>query len=142
MPYAGRNMPSFALTQLKSIIDSRYKERVSVEIYYINQDFAVRQGTDFYEGWIVRKGDAFDVISTGKVEKIEEIYTNMYSSGQDLTDHDFYVLTNGDFNLPVSGQSVDFVQTFNVGVAVIPEPDAAILFALGLVIAHRRLGRR
>ena len=49
MPYAGRNMPSFALTQLKSIIDSRYKERVSVEIYYINQDFAVQQGTDFYE---------------------------------------------------------------------------------------------
>jgi len=51
------------------------------------------QGTDFYEGWIVRKGDAFDVISTGKVEKIDSVYTNMYSSGQDLTDHSFYVLT-------------------------------------------------
>ena len=26
MPFAGRNMPSFALTQLKSIIDSRHKD--------------------------------------------------------------------------------------------------------------------
>jgi len=51
------------------------------------------EGTDFYEGWIVRRGDAFDVISTGKVEKTDDVYTNMYSSGDDLTDHDFYVLT-------------------------------------------------
>ena len=51
------------------------------------------EGTDFYEGWIVRRGDDFDVISTGKVEKADEVYTNMYTSGADLTDHDFYVLT-------------------------------------------------
>jgi len=50
-------------------------------------------GTDFYEGWVVRKNPNFDVISTGKVEKINGIYTNTYSSGQDLTDHNFYVLT-------------------------------------------------
>jgi len=50
------------------------------------------KGTDFYEGWVVRKSP-FDVISTGKIEKKNGVYTNMYSSGQDLTDHDFYVLT-------------------------------------------------
>jgi hypothetical protein len=51
------------------------------------------EGTDFYEGWIVRRGDNFSVISTGKVEKVDGVYTNAYSSGEDLTDHDFYVLT-------------------------------------------------
>lgn len=49
-------------------------------------------GTDFYEGWIVRN-TPLDVISTGAVEKKDGIYTNMYISAQDLTDHDFYVLT-------------------------------------------------
>jgi len=49
MPFAGRNLPSFALTQLKSVIDTQYTDRVSVEICYLNQDFAVDLGTDFYE---------------------------------------------------------------------------------------------
>lgn len=49
MPFAGRNLPSFALTQLKSVVDNQYDDRVSVEIYYLNQDFAVQLGTDFYE---------------------------------------------------------------------------------------------
>jgi len=51
------------------------------------------QGTDFYEGWIVRRGVRFSVISTGEVEKIDGVYTNMYQSSEDLTDHSFYVLT-------------------------------------------------
>ena len=38
------------------------------------------QGTDFYEGWIVRRGVRFSVISTGEVEKIDGVYTNMYQS--------------------------------------------------------------
>ena len=50
-------------------------------------------GTDFYEGWIVRKGVNFDVISSGVVNKVEDVYTNLYASLQDLTDHSFYVLT-------------------------------------------------
>lgn len=50
------------------------------------------EGTDFYEGWIVRNSPS-SVISTGVAEKENGVYTNMYSSGQDLTDHDFYVLT-------------------------------------------------
>lgn len=32
------------------------------------------QGTDFYEGWIVRRVNSFSVISTGKVKKVEGIY--------------------------------------------------------------------
>ncbi len=50
-------------------------------------------GTDFYEGWIVRTGLKFDVISSGKLEKVDGQYVNKYSSAQDLTGHKFYVLT-------------------------------------------------
>lgn len=58
-------------------------------------------GTDFYEGWIVRKAvnDSnnvlipFDFISTGKATKTGDAYVNTYTSGADLTDHTFYVLT-------------------------------------------------
>jgi len=49
-------------------------------------------GSDFYEGWIVRQSP-FDFISTGKLEKTDGQYQNTYASEQDLTDHDFYVLT-------------------------------------------------
>jgi hypothetical protein len=50
-------------------------------------------GTDFYEGWIVRGGIGFSVISTGRVEMVEGKYQNAYASGRDLTDHQKYVLT-------------------------------------------------
>ncbi len=51
------------------------------------------KGTDFYEGWVVRKGTPMSIVSTGKVEKHGTSYMNVYRSGQDLTDHTFYVLT-------------------------------------------------
>jgi len=57
------------------------------------EDVPDPQGIDFYEGWVVRKGAEFHVLSTGRVKKIDGVYTNTYSSGEDLTDHDFYVLT-------------------------------------------------
>jgi hypothetical protein len=50
-----------------------------------------------------------------------------------------------DLSLPVSGQPVDFRQTFNVGVSAgtpIPEPSAALVFALGMVVVGRRAARR
>jgi hypothetical protein len=50
-------------------------------------------GTDFYEGWIVRKGIRFNVISTGRAKKIEGKYVNEFQTDQNLIDHDFYVLT-------------------------------------------------
>jgi hypothetical protein len=50
-------------------------------------------GDDFYEGWVVRRGENFSVISTGSVEKVNDVYTNNYEAELDLLDHDFYVLT-------------------------------------------------
>ncbi|MDP3793269.1 MAG: hypothetical protein Q8R07_00790, partial [Candidatus Uhrbacteria bacterium] len=50
-------------------------------------------GTDFYEGWLVHTEAPFDFISTGKFNKTDEAYVNKYSSGNDLTDHLFYVVT-------------------------------------------------
>ena len=51
------------------------------------------EGTDFYEGWIVRREGGFNVISTGKASKIDGVYKNVYESEKDLSDHTFYVLT-------------------------------------------------
>ena len=50
------------------------------------------QNDDFYEGWIVRK-QPFKFISTGKLDKDGDTYVNNYSSDEDLTDFDMYVLT-------------------------------------------------
>lgn len=50
------------------------------------------EGTDFYEGWVVRK-DPFAFISTGKAREENGTYSNIFSSDQDYTEYDFYVLT-------------------------------------------------
>ncbi len=47
----------------------------------------------FYEGWVVRRGDAFSAISTGKAELVNDVYVNVFMSPTDYSDHDFYVLT-------------------------------------------------
>jgi len=49
-------------------------------------------GDDFYEGWIVQL-DPFMFLSTGIVKKVDGVYTNVYKSGEDLTNYNFYVLT-------------------------------------------------
>jgi ribosomal peptide maturation radical SAM protein 1 len=46
MPFAGLQMPSLALTQLKSVIEAEFKERVSVEVLYFNHEFAHYFGTE------------------------------------------------------------------------------------------------
>ena len=51
------------------------------------------EGTDFYEGWIVRKGIKFNVISTGKAVPEGGRYVNRFKSNENLLDHTFYVLT-------------------------------------------------
>lgn len=49
---------------------------------------------DFYEGWIVRRGENMSVISTGKVNKqADGTWLDTFSTSQNLSDHDFYVLT-------------------------------------------------
>lgn len=50
-------------------------------------------GDDFYEGWVVRKGVNSNVISSGALKKVDGFYVNNFGSDEDLTDHDFYVLT-------------------------------------------------
>jgi ribosomal peptide maturation radical SAM protein 1 len=40
MPFANLTLPSIGLTQLKSVVDKTFKDQVSVEIAYLNQDFA------------------------------------------------------------------------------------------------------
>jgi ribosomal peptide maturation radical SAM protein 1 len=39
MPFAALQRPSIALTQLKSVVESKFQQRVFVEIHYLNQDF-------------------------------------------------------------------------------------------------------
>lgn len=53
----------------------------------------INENRYFYEGWVVRRGADFSVISTGKVNKEEGGYVNLYTSETNLLDHDFYVLT-------------------------------------------------
>ena len=47
----------------------------------------------FYEGWLVERGDALSLVSTGRAQKAGEGYANVYLSTTDLTQYDFYVLT-------------------------------------------------
>lgn len=40
MPFSALPLPSIGLTQLKSVVDEKYGEQVSVDVHYINLDFA------------------------------------------------------------------------------------------------------
>jgi len=53
------------------------------------------EGTDFYEGWIVKKGDARSPITTERLEReAPGMYTNVFEYQGDLSDGwNFYVLT-------------------------------------------------
>jgi hypothetical protein len=72
----------------KAIFDNTYKLLVEFEnLPPLSSDF-------FYEGWIVNKNPLkFDVISTGALIEKNGALINTYMSQNDLTDHDFYVLT-------------------------------------------------
>jgi B12 binding domain. len=48
MPFANLQMPSIALTQLKSVVESRCKDQVTVEVFYLNHDCAHYFGRDLY----------------------------------------------------------------------------------------------
>jgi ribosomal peptide maturation radical SAM protein 1 len=49
MPFAALQMPSIALTQLKSVLEEKFKDQVSVEVHYLNLDFALEWGVELYE---------------------------------------------------------------------------------------------
>jgi ribosomal peptide maturation radical SAM protein 1 len=48
-PFASLRLPSIALTQLKAILDDRFKDRLTVEILYLNHDLAQYMGVQLYE---------------------------------------------------------------------------------------------
>ncbi len=48
-PFASVYRPSIALTQLKSVLETRYKDQVTVDIIYLNQDFARYMGVELYQ---------------------------------------------------------------------------------------------
>jgi ribosomal peptide maturation radical SAM protein 1 len=49
MPFANLGLPSIALTQLKSVIEAEFPNQVSVDLLYLNHDFAKYFGVDFYD---------------------------------------------------------------------------------------------
>ena len=48
MPFANLSLPSIALTQLKAVVEQRFKDQVSVDVYYFSHDFARYLGLDLY----------------------------------------------------------------------------------------------
>ena len=49
MPFANLQMPSIALTQLKSVVEDRFKNEVAVDVHYFNHDFANYLGLELYD---------------------------------------------------------------------------------------------
>jgi ribosomal peptide maturation radical SAM protein 1 len=49
MPFANLHMPSIALTQLQSVVEKRFKNEVSVDVHYLNHDFANYLGLELYD---------------------------------------------------------------------------------------------
>lgn len=49
MPFANLSLPSIALTQLKAVVESQFNQQVSVNLLYLNHDFANYLGLDLYD---------------------------------------------------------------------------------------------
>ena len=49
MPFAGLELPSLGLTQIKSVLDKSFGDRISVDVCYISHDFGHYLGVDRYE---------------------------------------------------------------------------------------------
>ena len=61
MPFSDLQMPSLALTQLKSVIDAQFRDRVSVKILYLNHDFAHYLGIELSQ----KLGLSFEAHNSG-----------------------------------------------------------------------------
>lgn len=59
MPFSNLALPSIALTQIKSVVDSGFDGAVAAEIHYLSHDFAKFFGTDFY-GFIATSMDSLN----------------------------------------------------------------------------------
>lgn len=96
MPFAEIKLPSIALTQLRSICSKQYKDEISIEILYLNHDFANFFGKQFYKTIMMDKdikktiteaefydnglGDWFfrDVAFPGQEDNSEEYFNRYY----------------------------------------------------------------
>ena len=47
MPFTDLTLPSIALTQLKAVVEQRFKDQVSVKVYYLSHDFHKYLGWSF-----------------------------------------------------------------------------------------------
>lgn len=69
MPFAATDRPSFALTQIQSILKIKYPELFDVHIRYINHDFAEYIGLEQYntalDGTNIHTGLEMDGTTTG-----------------------------------------------------------------------------
>lgn len=73
-------------------VESRFKDnKYELRATFVN--LPEPTGTDFYEGWIVRKGENMDVVSTKSLSRINGEWVNVFESDEDLSDHTFYVVT-------------------------------------------------
>ena len=59
MPFSNLALPSIALTQIKSVVESRFEDQVSVEVLYLSHDIAKYLGTDFY-GFLATSMDSLN----------------------------------------------------------------------------------
>ena len=48
MPFAALHSPSLALTQVKGVVESRFADKVSVDLLYLNHDYAKYLGMSLY----------------------------------------------------------------------------------------------
>lgn len=48
MPFAALHLPSLALTQLKAVVDEKFGDRVSVDVLYLNHEYARHLGFGLY----------------------------------------------------------------------------------------------
>jgi len=49
MPFADWNRPSLALSQLATLLHQNFKDTVSVDVHYLNQDIAEHLDPPLYE---------------------------------------------------------------------------------------------
>ncbi|MDP3971085.1 MAG: anti-sigma factor [bacterium] len=73
------------------VVQARLEDGV-YQLYATFEDLPVPADGFFYEGWIVRN-NPLDVISTGGLLDDAGVEENVFQLEQDLTDHDFYILT-------------------------------------------------
>src|SRR5712691_11614912 len=86
MPYAQINMPSLALTQLQSVVRAKWGSSVSVDVIYLNHDFAQFLGhelntyiADSFESLLAGLGEwLFRQVAFPDVPDNDETYFSRY----------------------------------------------------------------